>query len=651
MVKNPIKIRKPQEEPVKKLTLPQEEPAAAEKPRKPIPHPLPHDRNTNHKIRIPRPTSPSPETAQRNTPNVHDEEKSVKHKSCLLPPHQPCADETITANTFDVSIHTTNDAGSALDDLRKTAKTLIMPSDKKPIYIIKTPSGYALNEKGSSFSWLCSPFEIVKKLRSKNGEMQVVLHIEDETGSHDVTVSADIFSPLNLRNLSKYGIYYSPEYELAVSMYFQQVLAKMPMQSAAQKLGFTQDNGKLRFIGYDDGQFQTESEYNSCADYIDALNDLINGNVALQYLICATMAAALMAVLRFKFKLDLRSYLINVVNAYLTNRDAAMKLCASMWTDPQSKAILASMRSTDPAFYKKLDGRCGIPTLREAGIITGHINKNELGNAIHDECEMDRMTPNGTLREGAEWNTIIVVASAQHMCEASNCQDDRNTLYVHSTDNLTFKKGIGSVDNVSDFASHNYGVIGKMFVELLLTTPEDVLKEDYDSALDTMLSLTCSECSEYTHQLCHYYALTYQTAELLRKIGLAINLNEVTLFMQEQNANIYREHNRAENAMQAIREYVMAHLADTGIRTFPNGSGYADVQSVAITVGLTRTILEDAGFKDVSVILKELDSKGYLIRQGNGNRNGLVSNLTIRGVHTRCYQFMLSDGTLNEAEN
>ena len=49
-------------------------------------------------------------------------------------------------------------------------------------------------------------------------------------------------------------------------------------------------------------------------------------------------------------------------------------------------------------------------------------------------------------------------------------------------------------------------------------------------------------------------------------------------------------------------------------------------------VDVTKTILARAGFKDYKAAVREIDRDGFLRRQGNGKRNGLVSKITINRV-------------------
>ena len=64
------------------------------------------------------------------------------------------------------------------------------------------------------------------------------------------------------------------------------------------------------------------------------------------------------------------------------------------------------------------------------------------------------------------------------------------------------------------------------------------------------------------------------------------------------------------------------------------------VTSVVMPVEVTKVILARAGFKDVRTAVREIDSAGFLRRQGNGKRNGLVSQITINKVKdVPCYWF------------
>jgi hypothetical protein len=164
-----------------------------------------------------------------------------------------------------------------------------------------------------------------------------------------------------------------------------------------------------------------------------------------------------------------------------------------------------------------------------------------------------------------------------------------------------------------------------------------------------MRDLTQSSHNAYTDRLCDSYALTYLTSKILCKLNLELDTEGIANIMVEQNKVVSAEHNIAENAIQAIQDYVAGHDNNTEINRYCVKNDDSVIASVAITESLTAKILADAGFKDMKTTIKELDKAGYLVRQGKNN--GLKSKLHINKVNTVCYKFSFISETLRKYEH
>lgn len=560
--------------------------------------------------------------------------------------------ESQTVDDFDVEMYSSVEVDEDLfDQLIKSAvdskgvdgkgKDIIVP-------VIKAKSSYAMNTNGRVFKWLCSGFTILKKVKDTNGQVYVDIQVSDDLSTSNIRVSIDTFSKLNLKELNKYNIHVNSGDELTASIYFQKVLDKMPMESAQQQLGFRYNEGKLQFIGYKYGLLTTNNTYDTDKEYIKNLNNLISDSVPIQYLISASMSATLMSVLKMKYNINLHSYIINVVGDSSTGKTITSRLCASMWSNPSSDTVFTAMLSTNNAMYKKISGRFGVPMFLDEATVTGNVKTDEFGYTIYEEMEKRRLNPNCTEKTSGTWNTVIVMSSEEHFHSNNKSQNGGLVVRIHNAENLTFTNSRKHADEINEFISCNYGVVGKIFVKYLFKI--DILKKAYETAKFEMRDLTENSHNAYTDRLVDTYALTYLTAKILCKLGLEIDCDGVADIMAEQNQVISTEYNIAENALNAIAAYVAGHDNNTGIecRCVSNNEEAA-ITSVAITESLTARILADAGFKDLKTTIKALDEAGYLIRQGKNN--GLKSKLHINRVPTVCYQFRFVKDILRRPEH
>lgn len=154
-----------------------------------------------------------------------------------------------------------------------------------------------------------------------------------------------------------------------------------------------------------------------------------------------------------------------------------------------------------------------------------------------------------------------------------------------------------------------------------------------------MRDITSNSHNDYTDRVLKSYGLNYLTAKILCKLGLEIDCAGVAAIMQEQNEMISSEYNMSDNALNAIKNYTIDHMFDAKLKVYTKKMKPANsissediVTSVVMPVDVTKTILARAGFKDYKAAVREIDRDGFLRRQGNGKRNGLVSKITINRV-------------------
>lgn len=232
-----------------------------------------------------------------------------------------------------------------------------------------------------------------------------------------------------------------------------------------------------------------------------------------------------------------------------------------------------------------------------------------------------------------KWSTIVCMSSETHFHSTDNNQNGGLAVRVHSMENLKWTKNREHAAELIYFANRNYGVLGKKFTEYLFK--EDVistLESRYIEAKEKMIDICKADEGKFTDRLCETYALTYMTAEILKKIGLDIELNAVAEIMKNHNTMVPDEQNIAKNAYNAIISYIVKYGGSPAIRLF---SKYDHITKVAVEENEMGKILKYAGFKDLKVAVKELDSAGYIIRQV---KKGIKSKLKIGSLMCWCYQ-------------
>lgn len=594
--------------------------------------------NGNAKTSSPAASKPKP-----RRPVSHSGKRiGIKQSDQKLPTAASSVPAMQTDNDFDLEIYSTVRVSDVqCQRLLADAVCLERLDDKgNPVkyYVVRTKSAIAMKGSDNTFTWICTGFDILHKKRSASGEVSVEIQVTDELGTTNKQVPIDYFHKQNLKELNHYGIDVNPGYELLVSMYLTKVANAMSMESAQQKLGFSLNKGNMTFNAYKDGIFTIHNTFGADEEYIAALNDLIHDSVPIQYILSASMSAAVMTVLNLDHHMKLRSYSINMVGKSSTAKTLTSRLAASMWTNPDSEKIFKSMHSTSNALYKRLDGRFGVPMFLDEGKVASDINTEDFLISIANEREKDRLNPDATEKATGTWNTIVVVTSEEHIHDKNVSQNGGPAVRVHNAEYFSYTIDSSHADAIEEFANNNYGVLGRIFTDWLIAH-RGKLKDSYEKMKNIMRKVTSDSPNDYTECVLKSYALTFLTAKILCKLGVEINCTGVAEIMQEQNAMISAEYNTAENALNAIKNYTIDHMFDSKLKVYTKKikgrnciSAEETVTSVVMPVDVTKIVFAKAGFKDVKAAVKESDRAGFLRHQGNGKRNGLVSQITISKV-------------------
>ncbi len=590
-----------------------------------------------------KPPAPTTAKPKPRRPIPHSDKRlSMTQPDKKLPTVESSVPAMQSVDDFDIDIYATAEVSNDnCQELLANAVCLERMNNKgtmEKFYIIRTKTAFAMNEGDNTFTWICTRFDLLHKKREANGEIKVEIQTTDDLGTTNNQVPAEYFTKANLKELSKYGILVNPGYELLVSMYLTKVISMMHTESAQQKLGFSMTKGVMQFNAYSEGVFTTQNTFGTDKEYLAALNDLIRDSVPIQYVLSASMSAAVMTVLNLDHHMKLRSYSINMVGKSSTAKTLTSRLAASMWTNPDNEKIFKSMHSTSNALFKRLDGRFGVPMFLDEGKVASDINTEDFLISIANEREKDRLNPDSTMKATGTWNTIVVVTSEEHIHDKDASQNGGRAVRVHNAEYFSYTLDSSHADAIEEFANNNYGVLGRMFTDWLIAH-RGKLKDNYEKMKGIMRKVTSDSPNDYTERVLKSYGLTYLTAKILCQLGVEIDCTGVAEIMQEQNEMISSEYNMSDNALTAIKNYTIDHMFDAKLKVYTKKMKPANsissediVTSVVMPVDLTKTILARAGFKDYKAAVREIDRDGFLRRQGNGKRNGLVSKITINRV-------------------
>ncbi|MBR1528704.1 MAG: DUF927 domain-containing protein [Oscillospiraceae bacterium] len=589
-----------------------------------------------------------------NAPNDKADETIVPEEQNLpeildIPEETECSVDKVTILPVKIPVYGVLElTEESLDFAKKIGRKSLRKgkSDLKKCIIVKYSNGFGiLKYKGDTpiLDWTMQRIDILKKVKAKNGRTFLDILVMDDLSTKQIRVPSSIFLEKNLSKLMQYNVALNENYSFSMSVYFQKLIETIPMEDASQKLGIiTGDSpADLKFNAYaiPDG-FEWNTEYSDFSEYLEDFNELIKPSPALQYLVATSMSSVILTTLKAKYNIDLHSYCMNIIGASSTGKTISSRFCAALWTNPLSDKIFSAMLATSNAALKHLDGRYGVPTFLDEASILGGVSPTEYGYSVYEEREKKRLNSDCSEKESGTWSTIVIMSSEQHFHCNSKIQNGGMAVRIHSIENLEFTTDKDHADALEEFIRNNYGVIGHEFTNALFDKKKySNLDELYEEAKESMREYVADSMNGFTERLLQTYAVTYLTATLLKKLGLAIQPSAVAKIMAEHNKMVGSEQNLALNAQRAIISYVMRNPMKSGIRKVTNATGDR-IFKIIIEESLTKEILEHAGFTDLKVTLKEMAKSEMLIRQQKGR---LKSKLSIDGNIGYCYQFDMTD--------
>lgn len=355
-----------------------------------------------------------------------------------------------------------------------------------PVLVVKTLNSYTIfseDEDGRKISlvWAMDSIELIKKVKAKDGLVYIDILVTDDFGCKNIRVPMSTFHETSIKSLQKYGIKISPMYYFAMSIYFQRIADKMPMEDASQVIGILRDTGSplgFKFNGYTSKDaFVVKNNFASYKDYITEFNELLTPSKPLQYLLSATMAAPILTLLQQKYNYDVHSYCINIIGASSTGKTICSRVCASAWTNPTDNNIFSAMLATNNAGLKRLSGRYGIPIFLDEATVMANTKSGEYAYSVYEGCEKGRLNSDCTERASGTWSTIVCMSSETHFHSNRRNQNGGLAVRVHSIEDLEWTVSKEHAEKLNQFISRNYGVLGKRFTKYLFN--EKIIDAEY----------------------------------------------------------------------------------------------------------------------------------------------------------------------------
>lgn len=188
-------------------------------------------------------------------------------------------------------------------------------------------------------------------------------------------------------------------------------------------------------------------------------------------------------------------------------------------------------------------------------------------------------------------------------------------------------------DKIHDFCGKQYGILGKVLSEHLLTVDHEEIVQKYEECKDDMRNAIDDVSSfDLAERLINEYAVILLAGKALVKLGVNVDIDRITTIMADNCNSIRETTDIANKYYQHLISYVVLHPYAEGIKKDETSN------TVAFIDELFLRVLGDYGASNPDLVIKELDYAGYLFRR---KKNSLKNRLRFSGTLVNCYEIVL----------
>lgn len=285
----------------------------------------------------------------------------------------------------------------------------------------------------------------------------------------------------------------------------------------------------------------------------------------------------------------------------------------------------------------------GVPQIFDEATVSSNGNTENLLYTITLEHDKSRCNSNATLKDTDTWKTIVITSSENRLLPETRMHNKGLDAQLLSFGDLRYTDNREHSDLIHDFSNKNYGILGKALAEHLLKAQPEEITDKYTQCKESLRTAIGEEkFLDLTERLINEYALIILAAMVLTEFNINIDIAGVTTILVDNHSEVEESSNTAKKFYNHVMDYVAMQPFSTSIKIDQK------MNTVAILEETFLKILTQHGASNTALVIKELDSAGYLHRR---RHNSKKNRLHFNGILTNCYELYLSTEDSDEAED
>lgn len=393
------------------------------------------------------------------------------------------------------------------------------------------------------------------------------------------------------------------------------------------KLGFAKYKGKkiyklYKAIGINStyaGPYEIKPK-GSKQKYIIMLKKEVIGNRALEFILVVSLSSVILAYIEEELSLD--SIIVHLVGNSTTGKSTALKLAISLFGYPDVKdnGLFSTYNSTGNALIRKLTGLKGVPFALDEISMSYTKSFTKFIYQLSNGTDKDRLDKESELKKTETWLTTILSNGEKSLTGSSN-KNAGIQIRVIEANNITWTKDAKNSEEINRVIMQNYGHIGFEFAEYVMKITEDKLVKEFKTSRDEIYKKMEDELviDSMTFRRCNKFGIILQTAYLFQDMmDINLDIDGIKSLMVEIERESLRNRNFRDSAIDYIKQYVSKYINKF---QFNNNSpndifGKLIPKQDCVEVQMNKISFEQminqGGYEDKNVVLKELKDAGYL---------------------------------------
>lgn len=314
--------------------------------------------------------------------------------------------------------------------------------------------------------------------------------------------------------------------------------------------------------------------------------------------------------------------LINLFGNSTTGKSTICKFAVSLFGYPGIKenGLFFTYNATDNAIMKRMEGIYGCPLAIDELSMSDSKKKN-LVYKFHSGKNKYRLNQDSSQKENDGWLGSIFTNGEKSLIKSSS-KNVGIQLRVIEVANVQWTKSAEHAEKINEVIMNNYGHIGPMFAEFIMSKDKEELKNKYDKSVEYLMRVFDKKSvkDNFTKRRVANYAMIHLTGKLFSEMfGTEIELKDIVRMFIEIEKESIKSRNFEDSAFEYVKSYVTKH-----INKFETDSnkvrgevwGYINNKKDYVEVEINPIkfdeMLKEGGYEDKDVVLKEFKKNGIL---------------------------------------